>query len=77
MDLKKIARRIANNLEELGMSADLGQDEVMTSTHTNIDEYVNQDRPAFVDQACDHTKANPGDKICPTCGQPIYSLKNS
>lgn len=77
MDIRKIARKITGgNVEELGMSAEYGQDPAMMQTHTELDEYANYDRPPADDVCCGHSKAQPSDRTCPDCGEPLHSALN-
>lgn len=89
MDIRKASARVAasraaprwagqgDNLEELGMSAEFGQDESMSSTHTQLenDDLENVDtRPKAGGPQCLHARAVPGDARCPECGGELVQL---
>lgn len=89
MDIRKASGLVASsrtrprwagqgdNLEELGMSAEFGQDEAMSSTHTMLEngDIENVDtRPKAGGQQCLHARAVPGDAMCPECGGELVDL---
>lgn len=72
-EISRIALRVANqdSLSELGMSATYGQDEVMSLTHTDLenDDIENFDsRPDVGGESCQHRRVIPGGGSCPDCG---------
>lgn len=81
MDLRKAAARVASldNLEELGMSAEFGPDEGMTSTHTQLEQDDLESFDTRPDQGasctCTHSKAAPGQDVCPQCGGQLVRLE--
>ena len=67
-----------DNIEELGMSAEYGQDEGMSSTHTQLenDDLENVDtRPKAGGPQCPHTRTLPGEAQCPECGGELIQLE--
>lgn len=88
MDLRKAAARVAAGIarragdegavEDLGMSAEYGQDQGMSSTHTQLenDDIENVDtRPKAGGEQCLHSRAAPGADICPECGGLLVKLE--
>lgn len=73
MDLRLAARRIAgmgDNLNELGMTAEFGQDPEAMSTHTmlELDDLESFDSRIDGMPQCTHPRAIPGSECCPECG---------
>lgn len=86
VDLRRAASRVASsrtvsrwagnpedNLGELGMHAEFGQDEDMTSTHTLLEQedLESVDTRPEPGNACPHERALPGDEVCPDCGAAV------
>jgi hypothetical protein len=65
------------NLEEMGMSAEFGPDEGMTSTHTMLeqDDLENVDTRPDQGSPCQHGRSLPGDGVCPDCGGQLVMLE--
>lgn len=80
MDIRKAAARVAgmgDNLEELGMSAEFGPDEGLTSTHTmlELDDLESVETRPDQGNQCGHSRAIPGDDACPECGGQLVMLE--
>jgi len=62
---------MGDNLEELGMSAEFGPDEGMTSTHTQLE----QDDLESVDTRPDQGGSCTHQDVCPNCGGQLVKLE--
>jgi len=87
VDLIKAAMRVAvqfsrnagdeGAVEDLGMSAEYGQDADMSSTHTQLenDDLESVDTRPSQELQCQHVRALPGQDMCPDCGGQLIELE--